>query len=269
MKPVGIGIMQGRLTDAPNSKDLDWFPIKDWEVEFSVARDLSFNSIELVVDRKKRKDNPIWSQVGRSRIKELYNEFELLPLTCCVNFIIDYSLSCDTTVNSVKDVISYVSDLGFNYIVIPLFGASDIEYGSDGGINKNISMLANYAKDENVKLLIETNLSGDETLNYLLKVESKEVGIVYDVGNATDCDHNIEHDLDVLSGVISHIHIKDKDLFGENVPLGEGIVDFSRFFDKLKNNKYKGAFTLETSRGLSAISAATNNLNYIKEFFNA
>ena len=39
--------------------------------------------------------------------------------------------------------------------------------------------------------------------------------------------------------------------------------------DILKKNNYEGAFTLETSRGMSATSTASNNINYIKQFFHA
>lgn len=262
-----LGIMQGRLIDPPHRDDLDWFPFDNWENEFSIAQNLSFKSIELVVDRKMKKNNPIWDQTSRDRIKQLYDQYELKPIACCVNFVIDNSISDYVIANRVKDIIKYVSELDFNYIIIPLFGLSDLEFDRDNNINNNISLLANYANDKNVKLLIETNLSGDDTLNFLSKVKNKEVGVVYDIGNATGCGHNIEHDLNVLYGVISHVHIKDKNYSGENVPLGDGVVNFSSFFDRLGKIKYEGAFTLETSRGVNATFTAANNLNYLKEYF--
>jgi len=29
-----LGIMQGRLTNAPEGEDLDWFPFESWKDEF-------------------------------------------------------------------------------------------------------------------------------------------------------------------------------------------------------------------------------------------
>ena len=70
-----LGIMQGRLIDPPNGDDLDWFPYNNWEDEFSIAQSLSLSSIELIVDRDMNNNNPLWSQVGRTRIKELYKKY--------------------------------------------------------------------------------------------------------------------------------------------------------------------------------------------------
>lgn len=259
--------MQGRLSNPPFGDDLDWFPFKDWEREFSIARSLSFNSIDLVIDRKMNINNPIWDQVGRDRIKQLYDEYEIKPIASCVNFVIDNPITDNIIFDRVKSMINYVSELGFQYIVIPLFGSSDPEFDKASNMNNCISLLANYAIDNNVKLLIETNLSGEDTLHFLSNVKNNDVGIVYDVGNAVGCGQNIEDDLDVLSGLISHVHIKDKNTSGENVRLGDGVVDFSRFFNLLIKTNYEGEFTLETSRGLNAVQASVDNIKYIKGLF--
>ncbi len=161
----------------------------------------------------------------------------------------------------------YVSELDFKFVIIPLFGLSEFRFDVDNQLKARISLLAKHANDNNIDLLIETNLTGSDTLGFLSKLQNKNVGVVYDVGNATGCGHKVEHDLDILSEVISHIHIKDKNLFGENVPLGEGIVNFTSIFNILKNNNYEGDFTLETNRGKIALSTTINNMNYIRKFF--
>ena len=213
------------------------------------------------------KNNPLWSQVGRNRIKELYKKYKLKPLTCCVNFVIDNPLADSFIVNKVKEIIRYLNELEFKYLIIPLFGLSNLKIDKNNNIKNNINLLTNYANDNYINLLIETNFTGKNTLNLLSKMENKNVGIVYDIGNATLCSHNINHDLDILSNVISHVHIKDKDISGKNVPLGDGLVNFEIFFSALKRNNYKGIFTLETSRGENAVSTASKNINYIRKFF--
>ena len=43
--------MQGRLAEAPNNDDLDWFPAENWKEKFDLAKKVGFGSIELVFDR--------------------------------------------------------------------------------------------------------------------------------------------------------------------------------------------------------------------------
>ena len=49
--------MQGRLAEAPNNSDLDWFPDENWNEEFGLAKELGFGSIELVLDRGRISSN--------------------------------------------------------------------------------------------------------------------------------------------------------------------------------------------------------------------
>ena len=262
-----IGIMQGRLSDTPNNEDLDWFPIDSWENEFLIAKNLSFNSIELVIDRKMRNDNPIWHQTGRARIGEMYNRNNLSPFTCCVNFIIDYALSSEFIIGKVKELIGHLSELNFSQIIMPLFEASDPELNNSRSVGKSVNEIADYAQKKNIKLLIETNLSGMATVKFLSEVGNDDVGIVYDIGNATHCEQDIALDLDILTENIAHIHLKDKCELGKNVLLGSGKVNFDQFFNILKKNNYKGAFTLETSRGKSAVTTARKNIKFIREYY--
>jgi sugar phosphate isomerase/epimerase len=104
-------------------------------------------------------------------------------------------------------------------------------------------------------------------LPFLDQLGNKNIGIVYDIGNAVYCEHDIALDMNVLDENIVHIHLKDKNEQGDNVVLGDGKVNFSQFFDILKMNKYTGDFTLETSRGKNAISTATANIEFIRRSF--
>jgi sugar phosphate isomerase/epimerase len=260
-----LGIMQGRLTKAPDGKDLDWFPFEAWKDEFFLAKHLKFSNIELVVDRKKSKKNPIWTQSGRKSIINMYSAAGLTPLACCLNFIIDYSIADKVNIYDTVRAIEYSADIGFRFVVIPLFESSDIENCNIIYVIKNLNKLISVAKENNIQLLLETDLSGQETVSLISQLEG-EVGVVYDVGNATQCGHNVSKDLRILSSLIQHVHIKDKDDNGENVELGSGNVLFRDFFEQLKENRYEGSYTLETSRGVNAINRAKKNIHFINNF---
>ena len=127
-----------------------------------------------------------------------------------------------------------------------------------------IKKLIEIVESKNIYLLIETDKSGKETLQYLSQLASKNIGVVYDIGNATYLGHDIEEDIAVLEKIIKHIHIKDKNKNGKNVKLGEGVCDFNFFFQQPNIQKYSGFFTLETSRGSDPIKTATENLDFIQ-----
>ena len=62
-------------------------------------------------------------------------------------------------------------------------------------------------------------------------ISSTNVGLVYDLGNASFSGYDLLKDLIILKDHIKLIHIKDKNNKGVNVSLGKGIVDFSKFKD--------------------------------------
>ena len=260
-----LGIMQGRLTNAPKGEGLDWFPFNSWRDEFSLAKDLGFLNVEFVIDREKSKKNPIWSQSGRESIIDAFNANNITPLACCFNFVIDYPIVEKENIDDCLKAIKNSSFVGFRYAVIPLFQASDVESCNIVNLVNSLNILMSAAKCCDIQLLLETNLSGRKTLNLVSQLGG-EIGIVYDIGNATQCGHDIEDDLHVLSTLIKHVHIKDKDSNGENVELGFGNVLFEKFFKKLKEINYKGSYTLETSRGFDAIERARSNMQFVDRF---
>ena len=265
MSNYSLGIMQGRLTNAPEGEDLDWFPFKSWKDEFFLAKNLSFSNIEFVIDRRKSEKNPIWTQSGRESIINAYGTANLTPLVCCLNFVIDYSIADKENIYDSVRVIEHSAYIGFRYVVVPLFEASDIENCNIIDFTKNLNTLISAAKDNNIQLLLESNLSGQEIVDLISQLEG-EVGVVYDIGNATQCGNDINKDLSVLSSLIRHVHIKDKNNNGENVELVAGNVSFKDFFEKLKKIEYMGGYTLETSRGSDAISRAKNNLQFVNNY---
>ena len=67
-----------------------------------------------------------------------------------------------------------------------------------------------------------------------------------------------------LKNEIKHIHLKDRDLYGRNVLLGKGKVNFKKFFSIINQINYKGYYTLETTSDKNAKNSIIHNLNYLK-----
>ena len=255
--------MQGRLVDAPNNDDLDWFPEDNWCEEFDIARDLGISSIELVFDRGYINSNPLRTKLGRDRLRKEFVRTGLIPYSCCLNFIIDNPIQNNDVFESCVESIKFLNELGNRLAILPLFNKSDFKIFN---IANEISKLATVAASYNIKILIESNESGSNILNFLDSISSTNIGVAYDVGNASFCCQDLKHEMLLLRKKIMHIHIKDKSLSGRNVPLGSGIVNFSEVFKTISELKYNGMYTLETCKGENSLVSAKRNLKFVQEY---
>ena len=258
-----LGIMQGRLSSAPDNDNLDWFPLEKWSDEFGYAKDLGFQTIEIVIDKEKNINNPVWTPDGRNKILNAFKKNQLKAYSSCVNFIIANSISKEDVFVEAFKAIEFLNEIGIELIILPLFEKSDLKNIQN---HKNIKRILELNKDIDNDLIIEVDLQAKDLLKTLESLEIYDVGIVYDIGNSTFLGHQIGEDLDLLDEKIKHIHVKDKNRFGENVLLGEGNCDFDFFFHHPFIQKYNGYYTLETSRGLNPIESAAMNLNFLKKY---
>ena len=72
--------MQGRLSPPPPDR-IQAFPRASWEAEFGRARFLGYDAIEWLVEEDEQ--NPIWSEDGRRRIRELVEEHGVAVDSVC------------------------------------------------------------------------------------------------------------------------------------------------------------------------------------------
>ena len=256
-------MMQGRLLNTLDKQDLDSFPVADWAHEFSLARTLDINSIELVFDKGYNKKNPLRSASGREKIQELFFLNRLTPYSGCLNFIIVNSISDISVFDACVSSIKALSQLNVKFVILPLFGKSGIKISDTV---HQLAKLSYTASNFGMRLLIESNENASSILALLKDKSMSDITIVYDVGNASYHGHNVESELLLLNEKITHIHIKDKNRYGVNTLLGNGIVNFDSFFKSLSQIDYRGMFTLETSRGNNALLTAKRNIEFIQKY---
>ena len=112
--------------------------------------------------------------------------------------------------------------------------------------------LAQYAKDSNVSVLIESHgdLVHSEDLEKVLKAaEHQHAGMVWDVANMWNVTKQPPKEVyALLKNYIHHTHIKDNTGSGEKVNyclLGKGIVPIFEAIDLLYKGGYKGYYSFE------------------------
>jgi sugar phosphate isomerase/epimerase len=255
-----FGIMQGRLYPH-NINELQCFPQVNWQKEFTCSRNIGFDFIELLLDRDGSLVNPLWSHNEKS-LSILTNENNY---SVCADYFVTHSIGdlSEVKIRTVfEGIINTCCKLGSELIVLPLIEASEIKSGDQlKTLCKNLAELIKNAPSKTT-IALETLLPAEMLLRNGVNLD---IGICYDLGNAAYNGGDLVKDIELLNLSIKHIHIKDRSQSGENVKLGEGLVDFDKALLALKRIDYKENYTFETSPGNDPLIRAAENLDYLKK----
>tara|TARA_Y200000002_G_scaffold374322_1_gene374873 strand:- start:544 stop:1326 length:783 start_codon:yes stop_codon:yes gene_type:complete len=255
-----FGITQGRLTNEKKGI-LQKFPIK-WEKEFDFLKHTKLDYIELFLENKINKNNPIWSKIGQKKLLRVLKKTNLDHHIVCDNYILNKSLDNDL-IKYYKKLFNNIKAINCKLLIIPL--------DNKNFLTKNLPKLIDFIfflNQESKKNKVKISLEVNENLRKLKKILSNEkindIKITFDTGNFYLTKKNVFQSLKNYYPIINHIHLKDRDLFGKNVVFGTGKINFDNLFKFLKKKKYNKFFTFETNRGNIAIETASNNLKIVK-----
>lgn len=256
--------MQGRLSQKDN-QSLQSFPNR-WEDEFKRAKDIGFKKIEWLVDKFNNK-NPLFSEDGRKKITEISNRNEIKIDTLCAHFlingeIINNTLESDIVRNYLMETIKLAPLIGVKYLSIPCIENMSLK---DNNVLAKIKNLFNEILNESkIEIIIESDLSSYELLNFIESIGSTKIGILYDTGNATRNKLLFKNEFPLIANYIKEIHIKDFDLKSKkSVRLGRGHTDFKDIFKHIKKYNWEGPLVLETPVFKDWEKEANFNLSYM------
>lgn len=257
-----IGTVQGRLTSVPKNR-LQYFP-KNWKLEFLKAGKIKLGYIEFFTERKINKKNPIWSDNLIKEYKYLAKKNNLKIYSFVDDYIISNPLYSNGTQKYLKTLITQISKLKVKYLILPLYGKSNINKSNLKRFISPFKKILMFAKKKNVKILLEANFTFKFFKNLLEFLNYPYLNIVFDTGNRVNLNSDIYEDLILFKNYIKHIHIKDKNDKNKNVKLSTGNIDFKKLSKTLKKINYKGNYTIESVRGRSPI----NTLNEYRHYLN-
>lgn len=159
----------------------------------------------------------------------------------------------DTVIREGKEYIDLANKLGVQYI--RALGDPNPHPKEDIDLNftiESLAILASYAKDKKVKVLIETNgiyANSDIMLQLMNTVSSPHVGVLWDIHHTHRFfSEAITHTYNMLNKYIEYIHIKDSVMTNGEVKykmMGYGDVPVKDALMLLKNNGYRGYVSLE------------------------
>ena len=263
-----IGIMQGRLSPMLDNK-IQAFPIHTWQEEFQIAKSIGFKLIEWVVDTKSIDINPIFSNDGRQKIKNLQNETLVkVESICCDNFV-DLPLTekdrnqRKKSFNVFCNIINIAPTIGIKFIELPLIGNASIQQNDKRSLFLDIlGEVDDLILANDIKILIETDLNPVQISELLQLGYKQNYFFNYDTGNSTFWGFDTKKEFEIYGDKIGNVHIKDCTPEKYSVPLGEGDTDFNEIMKLLMKKKYKGDFILQTAR-----SSPNKDLEVAKEYF--
>ena len=260
-----FGIIQGRLINSPPGC-LQWFPQKEWRDEFQKASELGINFIELISEINHNPDNPIWTDEGLKKIKASSLDNNLSIHSLCNDYIIEHAIKEDQVIQQNINLLRQCSKLGITKYIMPFFNKSEINSKNFNEFILPLTVIADEAEKLGISVSLETILTGSELLNLLEITNHNNIKVVYDTGNRIAFGHDLPKDIELLSGNINHIHIKDKNIRNDNVILGTGLVNFHDVFQSLKNINYNGSYVFETTRGKYPMKTAAYNMQLVNFF---
>ncbi len=260
-----FGIIEGRLIKPPSKDLLQYFP-PNWIDEINIAKSLKFGFIEFFKDRENNQACPFFSNKGFEIVSDILNLKNFKSYSFCDDYFIKKNiLKYKSLKKYFKNMSLNLSIINAKLYVLPLYEKSNLNKNNYIHFLKKINLISNILNRNNIFLALETDLE-IKFINILFKkVKNKNLYLVYDTGNRVKNSINQFEEILSLKNKIIHIHLKDKDSQGNNVILGNGIVNFKDIFFALKKINYKRNFSFETNRGTDPIKTMFKNIKFIKK----
>ena len=246
------GIMQGRLSKKIENK-IQAFPKKNWQLEFSKAKNLGLKNIEWTLDYRDLYKNPFLTKEGQIKIKKLSAKYSIkinsVTGDCFMQKPFWKTKNNKKLIVDLKKIIESCKKLSVRYIVIPLVDNGSIKNKNQfNNLLKNCNEIVKDLYNSKIKILFESDYSPKKLKKFIKKFNKNYFGINYDVGNSAANDYSIDDEFKYYGQYIYNIHVKDRIKNGNTIRLGKGNANFFKLFENLKKINFKENLILQTAR---------------------
>lgn len=249
-----IGFMQGRLSPLVDGK-IQAFPWLYWQSEFELAKIYGFELMEWTIDLDRLTENPLMTSAGRQRIEELSNQFGITVYSLTGDCFMQapfWKVSGNqkrSRLEQMQEVLIAAASLEIKYVVVPLVDNGSLENQRQiDNLYQGIASIQPILRDGNLKIVFESDFCSDALLKLISDLNSKYLGINYDIGNSAALGYDPEVEIAAYGAYINNVHVKDRLLQGTTVPLGQGNANLPLVFKLLKQANYQGQYILQTAR---------------------
>lgn len=265
-----FGIMQGRLLPKFHNR-YQAHPLGYWKDEFIIAKEIGLSYIEFILDHNDYEENPLMSDSGIKQIQNTIKKTGLGVRSICADIFMEAPLHSEnkyissTSKEILLKLIVNASKLGVTDIVIPCVDQSTLKGENDQNrLIKNLVESIELANKLKINLALETDLAPLPFLELLNKFESDIVKVNYDIGNSASLGFDIYEEFKLYGNRISDIHIKDRELGGGSVELGDGNANFTSFFEVFSKIDFKGPIVMQVYRDDEGVEIFKKQFDWFK-----
>jgi L-ribulose-5-phosphate 3-epimerase len=268
-----IGIMQGRLSPRIDGK-IQAYPASTWQKEFEIAQEIGYAAIEWIIE-KPVETNALMTDSGKAEIKKVITSTGVRIDYVCADIFMQQPLVRMTkdTKSQNKEYLSAIlknaKEVGAIGVEIPFVDNSSIKSENEKLEFIDVMQDAfNLAKDLDLKLSLETDLSPVEFRELLESIDLDHVQANYDIGNSASLGFDPREELEAYGLKILNVHVKDRKLGSTTVPLGTGNANINFVLQKLQEIGYRGGLTMQAARGENDVETAKEQLKYVRTLLN-
>lgn len=276
VKKFPVGIIQGRLTRSADGR-IQFFPKDNWRNEFPLASKIGFDCLEPILEADDYQSNPLLTESGIKDLVRLSELHGVKIFSVCADFMMDYRFH-RTTIRKRKLAAEILNQLvvnceriGVKTILIPVLERSailtDVEKRE---LRNSLLPILEVAGKKRVRMAIEPSLPAPELKDFIESFDCSNVGVYYDIGNATAYGFDAAKEIRYLKDLVFGIHVKDRKVGGSTVILGTGGANFPEIFTALGDVGYNNHLILQAARDPQDNVArnAIRNLNFVNQFLN-
>ena len=266
-----IGFMQGRLSPMVGEM-IQSFPWTNWKNEFGIANKIGLSLMEWTLDQKNLRLNPVMNQTCHAEILFLCSKNNVSIPSLTGDCFMQFPFWKMTGKEQKKyqsdfiDIIHNCSILNIKKVLIPLVDNGSIENKNhEENLTKFLNAQSKLIKKLGLNIMFESDYSPYDLKNFINKFDSKCFGINYDTGNSASLGFDPIDEIKCYGSRIVNVHIKDRVLKGNTVPLGDGNTQFDKIFRELNNIKYDGNFILQTARSTDDVGSMKIYYKFLKD----
>jgi L-ribulose-5-phosphate 3-epimerase len=263
-----FGVMQGRLSKSLTGK-IQEFPTKTWRKEFELADQLGIRAIEWTLDYADLKLNPIFNLKEYYQIRSLQDQYLIQIPSITLDCFVDAPFYKRNELTGLKsdtlDLLWIAENLqhtDVNILVLPIVAQSGV-FNQNHLFNliRCLNSIEPGLSKTKKRVAIECEFDINLITILLNELSPDCFGVNFDMGNSASLGHNPEEELSVCRNRILNIHIKDRQLGGHTVKLGNGDVNFDKIAELLNDQEYDGNMILQAARDF-----ATDELDLIASY---
>ncbi|MFB3881798.1 MAG: sugar phosphate isomerase/epimerase family protein [Armatimonadota bacterium] len=240
---------------------------KPWSELFDEARRLRFDGVELDLRVDSYRNSEVWSEAGRRALLDRSRKTGVEIASVCMASVAGLMTKPETHeqgVQAVADLRRYCDQLGAGVILFPMIKHTDQSEESAmqlwrDGFSAALSRSSGAKAKVGMESVGRVGRSAEQMLEVIESVDSPDLGVYFDVGNA---DYQSFDPIDQISKLGRHIfQIHVKEIGAE---MGEGKLDFPAIFAAIKGIGFDGYLMLETEAGDDPAANAARNLAFVK-----